>query len=136
MLLQVTKSCRQQLFHLLVHILRADCVEVAYFQGTKLFETPYFFRLLCTFIRQCRVWSINLGEIQFSSPQLEALASAIENSRVSFMFYECNHLPRKPVDMKRRFRNIIRANRSKHSRWKFSLDRDLNETIMSSEKNW
>ena len=118
----------------MTRMINARCVQVAFLQGTTLFEKPEFFSMLCTFIVQCDVWSINLGEINLSRDKLDILLEKIKGSHVSFMFYECKFLPR---NMKRKsFFKAIIANRKKHRRWIFSHDENQNAIIKAAEKNW
>jgi hypothetical protein len=45
------------------------------------------FEKLLLVLQKPTVWSINLGELEFSAPQLEALQTALAQSNVTHMFY-------------------------------------------------
>ena len=110
---------------------------------------------------QKTLWSMNLGELSFSSCQLTRLADAVAESGLTHIFLECNNLVRvakprisdftsaqarssfKEVTAcesgfwKDFFRIIIRRNRQKHKLYLFSDD-DLsqNDLIKRAVKNW
>uniref|UniRef100_A0A7S3K128 Uncharacterized protein n=1 Tax=Aureoumbra lagunensis TaxID=44058 RepID=A0A7S3K128_9STRA len=106
------------------------------------------------------LWSLNIGEIRFSSQQLIRLADSLAESEITHMFYECNNLfasafspqaqfqspaaleaarnARKGRDgWKDTFRNIIRTNRKKHDLYLFKDHRPKqNAIIHQAVKNW
>ena len=79
------------------------------------------------------MWSINLGELNFSAPQLKALQTALAQSNVTHMFYECMNGSQLKTDLS----DAVRQNRIKHSLWKYSDDDDAhNDIVRKVEKNW
>jgi hypothetical protein len=105
-------------------------VQLAYVQGAISLQGANFDRL-CRFLATPSLWTVNMGELMFSGPQLKNLKGVLENSNVTHMFYELPH-----GALKDRFREIIRLNRAKHAMWELSEDHAQNFVIMQSLKNW
>ena len=55
----------------------------------------------------------------------------MELSYVTHMFYECDG-----TQLKTDLMDIIRANRKKHSRWKYGVDHTHNQVVHDLDKNW
>ena len=109
-------------------------LDVAYLHQCVGFETDAAFGHLLRFLRTSTVWAVNLGELNFSSVQLDALTDALRASHVTHMFYECDHLP---SGMKESWRGILRCNREKHSRWLLSdADKEGQVSILECTNMW
>ena len=131
---QIKKGDRCEVFNMMTRMCTLRCVQVAYLQGTtSLSECDYLFELLCNIIANGVLWSVNLGEIRFSTAQYQQLLQAIKRSDVTHMFLECTFLPE---GMKAQFRDAIRANREKHSMWKLSGNPKQDSIIKDVDKNW
>ena len=63
-------------------------VQVAFLQGALPLQGGLFSRLL-RWIERGDLWALNLGELNFSVPQLAALERSLRASSVSHLFYEC-----------------------------------------------
>lgn len=108
-------------------------IDVAYLQGCTGVHDDRGFRALLSFLSG-GVWAVNLGELQLSEAQLARLLECIQVSDVTHMFYECDNLP---AGYKERFRDAIRSNRTKHSRWKLSsVDNEGKRSIVSCLNMW
>jgi hypothetical protein len=115
----------------LEYVLKNPSVDIVYLHGaTPLLQEPLFEKLLQVLQKQT-LWSLNLGELKFDTSQLERLTSSLELSCVTHMFYECDKTPLKDV-----LRAVIRANRRKHSRWKYGDDHNHNKVVQDLDKNW
>jgi hypothetical protein len=148
-------------FGLLMGYMLKKPVEVVFLQGAKPLEkNKEMFEKFLTLLRRKTIWSINLGELRFSSEQLEQLEEALEDSWVTHMFYECTvagpwkvsragctpscTLSRLFLQVSRAlglfpqdvYRAIIRDNRSKHSKWRLGSDHAGNHMLLQSVKNW
>ena len=130
--LQVNKKNSKEVKEFMRACIETNSVQVAYLQGTVIFQKSEMFPLLLELIKQRNIWSINLGELKFSIDQMTQLKNALKESIVSFMFYECDSLPH----LKDELRGIIRNNRSYNTKWKLSSDETQNEIIKQVEKNW
>lgn len=106
-------------------------VQVAYLQGALPLQGPFFSTLL-DWLKMGHIWAVNLGELNFSRPQMSALFATIKESNVTHMFYECTVAG----EWKEEFKDAIRANRAKHGRWRLSRDHVQNHVIMQVNKNW
>ena len=118
LVMDVSKIGKEKKFDVevfLEYVLKNQSVEIVYLHGaTPLLQEPLFEKLLQVLQKQT-LWSLNLGELKFSKSQLERLKSSLELSCVTHMFYECDGTQLKDV-----LRDITRANRTKHSRWKYT----------------
>lgn len=107
-------------------------VQVAFLQGALPLQQPDVFPRLLTFLVQCPVWSVNLGELRFSESQCKQLAETLRCSGVTHMFYECTVAGQ----WKETYRAIIRTNRTKHGLWRLGPDAEQNKVVFSAVKNW
>ncbi|MBT6440708.1 MAG: hypothetical protein HOK72_13455 [Flavobacteriales bacterium] len=134
LVMDVSKIGKEKKFDVeifLEYVLKNQSVEIVYLHGaTPLLQEPLFEKLLQVLQKQT-LWSLNLGELKFSKSQLERLKSSLELSCVTHMFYECDGTQLKDV-----LRDITRANRTKHSRWKYSDDHTHNKVVQDLDKNW
>ena len=90
-------------------------VDVAYLHMCGGLECEPGFSALLRFIAQNQtVWSINLGELEFTVLQLDELLLCIADSNITHMFIECDSLP---LGYKPQFLSALRRNRLKHKRW-------------------
>ena len=134
LVMDVSKIGKEKKFDVeifLEYVLKNQSVEIVYLHGaTPLLQEPLFEKLLQVLQKQT-LWSLNLGELTFSKCQLERLKISLELSCVTHMFYECDKTPLKDV-----LRAVIRANRRKHSRWKYGDDHTHNKVVQDLDKNW
>jgi hypothetical protein len=134
LVMDVSKIGKEKKFDVeifLEYVLKNQSVEIVYLHGaTPLLQEPLFEKLLQVLQKQT-LWSLNLGELKFSKSQLERLKSSLELSCVTHMFYECDGTQLKDV-----MRDITRANRTKHSRWKYGDDHTHNKVVQDLNKNW
>ena len=115
----------------LEHVLNNPHVEIIYLHGATPLEADRMFEKLMQVLLKPNVWSINLGELKFSASQLKRLQNAVAQSSVTHMFYECDG-----TQLKDDLRDITRANRTKHSRWKYGDDHTHNKVVQDLDKNW
>ena len=114
-------------------ILENQVVEIIYLHGATPLQAGGMFEKLLHVLQKPTVWSINLGELNFSAPQLRALQAALAQSNVTHMFYECMNGSQLKTDLS----DAVRENRRKHSLWKYSDDDDAhNDIVRKVEKNW
>ena len=129
----INKKDPQQVGFLLRQLLSLKVpVQVAFLQGTVPLQNDDLFTLLLEFLSACPVWSVNLGELRFSEVQCRRLSETLKTSGVTHMFYECTVAG----TWKDIYRAIVRANRSKHGRWRFSPDCKQNQTVSAAVKSW
>ena len=114
---------------------RENSLQVAFLQGATPLQRPELFDLLGRLLREApKLWSLNLGEIELSAEQCEALTDWLRESKVTHMFYECT---RAGEGVKKGFMDVIRKNRSKLSLWRFTDDdKAQNAVIFQAEKSW
>ena len=129
-------------------------IQVAFLQGATPLQTPEGFKLLCALLTRCPVWSLNLGEIEFSEAQHERLVETLKTSSVTHMFYdekycgagrkkkksdpsgEAQEEAAEEKSLKEELMDTIRDNRKKHALWKLSNDSAQNAVIKEVTKNW
>jgi hypothetical protein len=116
----VNKEDATQVEVFLECILENQVVEIIYLHGATPLQAGGMFEKLLHVLQKPTVWSINLGELNFSAPQLRALQAALAQSNVTHMFYECMNGSQLKADLS----NAVRENRRKHSLWKYSDDDD------------
>ena len=85
----INKEDAPQVKAFLERILEDRFVEIIYLHGATPLQAGGMFEKLLLILQKPAVWSINLGELEFSAPQLEALQTALAQSNVTHMFYEC-----------------------------------------------
>jgi len=85
----INKKDANQVEHLLNELLFHDApVQVIFLQGAVPLQTPRLFTKFCELLRRLPIWSINLGELNFSSEQCEMLEEVLHESLITHMFYE------------------------------------------------
>jgi hypothetical protein len=113
-------------------ILENRVVEIIYLYGPTPLQAGGMFEKLLLVLQKLTVWSINLGEIKFSASRLKEVQTALAQSNVTHMFYECM----KGSQLKKELIGAIRENR-KHTKWKYSDDDDAhNNVVRNVVKNW
>jgi hypothetical protein len=122
----IKKLDAPQLRLVLERAMRAEpSVQVAFLQGALPLQGALF-PLLLKWIELGHLWALNLGELNFSAPQMGALERSLSASSVSHLFYECAVAGEWKDDLKR----AIRANRDKHAGWRLSRDHEQNHVIL------
>jgi hypothetical protein len=123
----INKEISAQVEMFLECILENQFVEIIYLHGVATpLQAGGMFEKLLMVLQKPTVWSINLGELDFSAHQLEALQTALAQSNVTHMFYECM----KGSQLKTDLNEALRENRKKHSLWKYSDDDDAHNDIV------
>ena len=74
----------------LEYVLNNPHVEIIYLHGATPLEADRMFEKLMQVLLKPNVWSINLGELEFSASQLKRLQNAVAQPSATHMFYECD----------------------------------------------